>query len=484
MDTAKKTYGIGVLSLAIMIFFRYLPAPDPITPTGMTVLGIFLGCIIGWCAGHLIWTSLLGLVVFGFTGLNTGTGIWQFIMSQPALVNGFWLMVACGILVNTGLADYIANWSVTRKFTEGRPWLFISILYWGVIIVSAIIGSLGTVLIFWAIVCAIAQKLGWKKGDKAPAWMVFSVVIFAITGCFLFPYQMVVITNFGFLAAGSGGAFDGTFSYGAYLIFAIINQILIFAVFIIASKWILRINLDRLAEYKVDSAKKITLNKKQKIGLVLFILMFVLLMAPSFVPQGTALFAIISKLDTTATCFLVTMLACLIFSEGKPLTTFRELVYKNVSWEVLIMFGTALLLANVINSEDSGVIEFINVHIGPILGNMTPFMFVAALMLIAMILTNLINNVVVSAIIMPMCWGLCTQFGINPLVIGALFTAFVDYAVILPSSSPIGALLYGNSEWIKPKNIMIWGAVVFTLFYIVGIFVSYPAANAVFALFE
>lgn len=483
MNEAKKTYGVGLIIFAIMIFFRYFPAPDPITPIGMTVIGIFLGCIIGWCSGYLIWPSLLGLVVFGFTGLKTGMGIWQFIMSQPALVNGFWLMVACGILVNSGLADYIANWSVTRKFTEGKPWLFISILYWGVIGVSAIIGSLGAVLIFWAITYSIAQQVGWQKGDKAPAWMIFSVVIFAITGCFLFPYQMVVITNFGFLAAGSNGAFDGTFSYGAYLLFAVVNQILLFAVFMIASKFIFRIDLSKLADYKVAAEKKVILNKNQKIGLFLFILMFVLLMAPSFVPKNSALFAVIAKLDTTATCFLVTMLACMIMSDGKPLTTFRELVYKNVSWEVLIMFGTALTLASVINSPDSGVIGFITKHIGPALGSMSPFMFVAALMLITMIMTNLINNIVVSAIIMPMCWGLCTQFGINPLVVAALFTAFVDYAVILPSSSPIGALLYGNTGWIKPKNIICWGAVSFALFYLVSIFIGYPVANLFFAMF-
>lgn len=294
---------------------------------------------------------------------------------------------------------------------------------------------------------------------------------------------MVVITNFGFLAAGSGGAFDGTFSYGAYLLFAIVNQILLFTVFMLASKFIFRIDLGKLADYKVDSDKKVILNNSQKIGLILFVLMFILLMAPSFVPKTSALFAIISKLDTTVTCFLVTMLACLIMYNGKPLTTFRKLVYKNVSWEVLIMFGTALTLASVINSPESGVIAFITKSVGPVLSSMTPFAFVAVLMPITMIMTNLINNVVVSAIIMPMCWGLCTQFGINPLVIAAIFTAFVDYAVILPSSSPIGALLYGNSDWIKPKNIIFWGAIAFALFYAVSIFIGYPVANLLFAMF-
>lgn len=483
MSEQMKTYVTGAVILAVMILFRYFPAPGPVTPIGMTVLGIFLGCIIGWCCGHLIWPSLLGLVVFGFTGMKSGMAIWQFIMSQPALVNGFWLMVSCGILVNSGLADYIANWSITRKFTEGKPWVFVSILFWGVIGVAAIVGSLGAVLIFWAIIYSISNQVGWKMGDKEPAWLVFATVIFAITGCFLFLYQMVVITNFGFLAAGSNGAFDGTFSYGAYLIFAVINQILLFIVFMLASKFIFRINLSKLAGYKVCGDCKMTLSSKQKTGLILFVLMFVLLMAPSFVPKSSFLWAVVGKLDTTATCFLVTMLACFLMSDGKPLTTFRELVYRNVSWEVLIMFGTALTLASVINSPDSGVIIWINELIGPALGNMTPFTFVMALMLISMILTNLINNVVVSAIIMPMCWGLCTQFGINPLVVAALFTAFVDYAIVLPSSSPIGALLYGNSAWIKPGNIIFWGVVSFALFYVVSVFLGYPIASALFAMF-
>ena len=479
MSDTLKYYINAAIVVAIMALFRFIPAPDPITPLGMTVLGIFIGCIYGWCTCSMIWPSILGIIFFAFTGVMTPLGAWSFFMSQPAIVIGLWLMIACGLLVNSGVANYLANWSVTRKFTEGKPWLFISIIYWADILVAAIIGSVGAVLIFWALIYGICKQVGWEKGEKTPAWMVFSIVIFAITGCFLFPFQMVVITNFGFLAAGSGGAFDGTFNYLAYMTFAFINQILIFTVFMLASKYIFRIDLNKLKNYKAD-VELPELTKKQKTGLVLFIALFVLLMLPCILPKGTLLYGLIMKLDTVGICFLITMLACFVRVDGKPFVTFGDLVTVNVKWEVILMFGTALTLASVVNSDASGIILWIKELLGPMLTNLSPLAYVAVLMLVAMVLTNLINNVVVSAILMPISWTFSTALGVNPIAIAALFTAFVDYAIILPSSSPVGALLYSNEEWIKPKTIMLYGAVSFALFYIVSVFIGWPLVDMLF----
>ena len=37
-----------VIMLIFMFGFRYLPAPLPVTPVGMHVLGIFIGMLYGW----------------------------------------------------------------------------------------------------------------------------------------------------------------------------------------------------------------------------------------------------------------------------------------------------------------------------------------------------------------------------------------------------------------------------------------------------
>ena len=36
------------ITLAFMFLFRFIPAPAPLTPYGMAVIGVFLGMIYGW----------------------------------------------------------------------------------------------------------------------------------------------------------------------------------------------------------------------------------------------------------------------------------------------------------------------------------------------------------------------------------------------------------------------------------------------------
>lgn len=54
-----------------MFGFGYLPTFGQITPVGMKILGIFLGCIFAWCFGELVWSSILGLVSLGIFGFGT-----------------------------------------------------------------------------------------------------------------------------------------------------------------------------------------------------------------------------------------------------------------------------------------------------------------------------------------------------------------------------------------------------------------------------
>ena len=37
-----------LISLAIMVCFKFVPAAEPLTPLGVEVIGIFLGMLYGW----------------------------------------------------------------------------------------------------------------------------------------------------------------------------------------------------------------------------------------------------------------------------------------------------------------------------------------------------------------------------------------------------------------------------------------------------
>jgi len=480
MSSTAKWYLNVAISLCFMFFFRFIPAPEPMTPLGMAVLGIFIGCIYGWCTTNLIWPSLVGLVLFGFTGFTTPTAAWGTLMSNGTVALALWLMIAVGLLNNTGLTQYLATWSISRQFTKGKPWLFVSVVYIAAIVCASIINGIGTILIFWPLLWAICEEVGWKKGEKTPAWMTFSIVLLTTTASFIMPFQIAVVSNFGFLAAGSGGAYDGSFNYTAYLIFTIILQIVIFVVYMLLSKMLFRIDLTKLENYVPDATKVTKLDKKQKIGLGLFIVLFLLLMAPSFLPAGSSLQIMANTLNSVGACLLVVAIACCIRYEGEAFVEFSDLFSKNVNWGVILLFGTALTLATCINNDASGVILFVKELLQPILGGLSPYMFVVVFMLIALIITNLINNVVVSAIMVPISWTFSTALGLNPIAIVACFILFVDFAIFLPSASPAGAMMHSNNGWIPKGTIYKYSAVVLVMLFLVSIIVGWPLANMLF----
>lgn len=64
-------YVNSVIAVLFMLFFRFLPAPAPLEPVGMAILGIFIGAIYAWCTVSLIWPSILALTLLGLTGYCT-----------------------------------------------------------------------------------------------------------------------------------------------------------------------------------------------------------------------------------------------------------------------------------------------------------------------------------------------------------------------------------------------------------------------------
>lgn len=67
----KKFYLVVAITVLIMYGFGFLPPFGQVSPLGMKILGIFLGCIFAWCFGELVWSSILGLVSLGIFGFGT-----------------------------------------------------------------------------------------------------------------------------------------------------------------------------------------------------------------------------------------------------------------------------------------------------------------------------------------------------------------------------------------------------------------------------
>jgi len=79
----------------------------------------------GWIACGMIWPSLMGILMLGFTtyGGSPQTALANALTNPTALS-----MIVCFVLFNfisaSGITDVLARWLVTRKMTIGKPWTF------------------------------------------------------------------------------------------------------------------------------------------------------------------------------------------------------------------------------------------------------------------------------------------------------------------------------------------------------------------------
>ena len=217
------------IAILLMTCFKFLPAPAPITPYGMAILGLFFGAIYGWCTTNMYWPSLLAIILFGFMGEATPVQLFGTMLANPNVALMFWLFIAMGVMQSTHLSEYLAQWSFDKATNmKTSPWIIIGIAFFAFIAIAAFI-NIAAVVLFWPIFHDFFLKAGYKKGEREIAWITLSIVLFSITAMIILPFNIAVVSNFGFTAAASNGLYDGKFNYGSYITLALIIQIVTLA---------------------------------------------------------------------------------------------------------------------------------------------------------------------------------------------------------------------------------------------------------------
>ena len=58
-----------LLCLAIVVIAWFLPAPEPMTPVGVKVLGVFIATVILLSTVDTVWPAIMGVVLLSLTGV-------------------------------------------------------------------------------------------------------------------------------------------------------------------------------------------------------------------------------------------------------------------------------------------------------------------------------------------------------------------------------------------------------------------------------
>ena len=448
----------SLIGAAIMLFFRFLPLNLPeVTPIGMQVLGIFIGTLYLWTFVDPLWGSMLSIVMLGFSDYMPMGGVIKEAFGSAVTQQCFFLMIMSGALVYYKITLYIGRFFLTRKVTNGKPWLLVYGVCIGSYLIAGFINCFTAILLFWPVLYDIFNEVGYKKGDAFPRVVLTLVVVSALIGFPMAPYMqngLALLSNFAKITENlpEGSIHVNNVSYMAV---AITLGFLMMTANLLYSKFVIRPDASKLKDYDVESINKNPLppmSLQQKVVAGGFVLLVLCMMFPSLLPSLPGMPFLAANSYGLAILAVAVLGAVRI--EGKPALDIPKVVASNLSWGAYFIIVAAILLGGVLTNESTGVTAFLNHVLSPIFQGMSAAVFIVLLLAMAMVLTNVCNSLVIGMILQPVILAYCTQTGANPRPIVTLLILFVLLsAAITPAASPFAAILHSNKEWVPTKYV-------------------------------
>lgn len=119
-------------------------------------------------------------------------------------------------------------------------------------------------------------------------------------------------------------------------------------------------------------------------------------------------------------------------------------------WGILLLFGGGMALANAL--AEVGIIEMIGEFVSSIT-QVQPLVFILAVTLIVLLMTEVMSNVALVTILIPVIIGVANGINLNPLLLVIPATLASSCAFMMPISTPPNAIVFSSGH-ISMKDMM------------------------------
>ncbi len=468
-----------IVGLAIMALFWVLPPAEPITPVGMKCLGTFIGMVWLWSTVDTLWPSILGLFLIGISGYDAGgmNSVWMNAVGNSNVLLTMFAMTLFGAVYEVGATMYIARWFLTKEVFKGRPFVFIATLYVCMGVMSALLGTIATLIIMWPIALSLCNTLGIKREDRIWSWIFVGMFMVVTLMQPFLPFkgaQLIPLSAFESMSASMGNPMS--VPYAQYMATNLIMTTTVMAIYLFGIK-LLRVDISKLKAIDPEMIKSQMVlppaTKVQKAYLAMIPAYICVLLIPGFI-KGNPICAFLNSLGPLGLTVAFVVFFLVVKVDGKPLLNFKEMAYKQMQWGIFFMIAAAVYGANTLSNKSTGVTEFLVQTLNPILGGQSEMGFVALMLLVALVITNFANNAAMAVVLMPVVLAFSEQLGINPMPVAMGVTLMVFVAMLTPSASPHAGLMHGRKDLYSTAEILKIGFPMCIITWALYSFIGYP----------
>ncbi len=462
------TFGIGLLT----------PPVNSISALGMDVLGIFVGALYGWIFIGFIWPSLFVMLALGMTEYSTITGVFSAGFGDGSVLTIFFMFIFAKVLDQCGLTTYLTNWFMSRKICNGRPWVFTFIFFLGTIVVSGIINMYGGIVILWYAMYRLFDDLGFKRGDGYVGYMIGGIVFISTLSVFVMPFLPMTALILGFAAVAVPGI---SVPYGAWMVIGPVFMLAMVTGYVLVGKYILRLQVEPLknAGDHYAELRRQKMNSQQKFGILVLLSFVAIVVLPTFLPAGNGLKVLLNNYGGMGAAIVCVCLACIFRREDENFA-FGKLVYQGVGWDLIVLLAATMPLCAAMESPDTGIVATVLGILGPLVSGLSPFAYLAAVLVIFGLTTQVVHNMVLIIAFMPTLANLAMSFGIHPALFALIFAMMMQTAFMTPAASAQAVMVFGNTDWITNKQAYLFGTVFFILVLLLLLAVVYPLGVLLF----
>lgn len=463
-----------LIGIALMFVFRFLPPIGSVTEVGMQILGVFLGLIWMWSTIEVVWPSILGIIAFGMTdyctvgdaiknGLGNAT-VWQLLM----------VMILIAAINESGCGAAIGQWILKRKFVRGRPLLFVWTFLIGLMTVAVFTGFFAPTLLGWSILYNVMEQAGYDPKERFYTLTTYVVFVATSLGTTVLPFKgakMSLLTAFSNVA-------NTQIDYIGYMVFTYGTGLIILTLWVVVvMKFLFKADFSKLQniDFEKFSQDDTKFSTPGKIYLGTFGVVILFILITTFGSADNMIVSLLNKLSTEGIFGLMIVVLSLAKYQGESLISFKKLS-KKIEWNAIFICAAAIQVADAITDEASGIIGFMTGVLNPIFDGVSGYAFVVIVIVVALVLTNLANNMAVGLLLLPVVMPFAEAFDLNITLIGTMVVFSVQMAFLLPGASAPAAVLHGNEKLSLYK----YGIVIMILLALTISFISYPICNILF----
>lgn len=481
-NASKGQYWTKVIIMFCLFFCGwFIPEGKIITSLGMKVVGIFAGMMFGWIFLDLVYPSFLGLLVLALAGFGESTkAVFGLGFGAELIILVILFGTFSAYMNKVGLSDTLAKWFLTRKIIQGKPWLFIFLFFVLTYVLGIMIDIYPTIFLLWPVCYKICEDLGYEKRSAFTSYLCFSVPFISGLGMVAKPFSIWCLPGLNALKEATGL----TVNYTMYTFFMTIVSLITIVVFMAAAKYLLRLDVSKLEEGKYNVGQ-IDYTHEQKIASIFVIALFVIMYAPSILPDNWWIAVLLNKLDTIGRLVSLLIVLGIVRTSGgegkklKKLADVADLASSGVPFNMVFLLAATQVLGAAVKAPEAGITPWIGATFAPMMQGLSPVFFYLVLCIMYGIATQFVHNLVLLVMLTPIAIQFGTMVGANPIVITFLGLLMLSAALATPGASSRSGLVYANDEYIHPQKAYLLGLVAL-LATLVGTVIFIPLALVMF----